>query len=266
MKDKDPLIVPISPMSSYMKLFNILDHSSKQVLFGLRLIESVDEIIPTTQLKPQGSLLSVRIENNLPVKEQAEEKLDFRMWIFQKGFEDMIKGVNLCLLEAFFYLSILSKKTEISTYGLLNDEISKVKALGSKKHLPDLIKRVTYFLNENLNFEEEVLSLNKVRNCFVHRNGIVTEQDINDKEKMCLIVKYARLKICLIEKGKEIELTEGVTTNGGDVYIKYVSESISFNIGEKILLNNQRYNELILAVFLFGEDLVKKMGNFARSR
>ncbi|HCB51430.1 TPA: hypothetical protein DEP21_02535 [Patescibacteria group bacterium] len=82
---------------------------------------------------------------------------------------------------------------EINTEDDLNQYTSKIRKEVSELHIPIMIKRIENHLVNPLVYKKQILSINKGRNCLVHRNGIVSEKDINNKEEDVLKIEWIRL-------------------------------------------------------------------------
>ena len=113
-------------------------------------------------------------------------------WIFQKAFEEIIIGLTPSLIEAYKVLKVRDLSLTINTYEntkALNQVLSRIDIEAQKMHFPVLIAKIEAYLGQTLVFREEILSINQVRNCLVHRQGFVSELDLNDKVSKTLSLK-----------------------------------------------------------------------------
>lgn len=255
--------ININPKTVQAQLQKVLKECSDSITLGLQAIENMDAV-PT---KPEIKITDEKFDVNKPHPEFSEfrigkpemnfdtQKDNFKKWIFKKGFEDLIKGINLALIDAYFYISIL--KLNGNTYSItdLEKEIVKLRKNAlDQQSLPQLLQKIN--LNESLQFESKILSINKVRNCLVHRNGIVTaEKDINDKLNNVLRLEYLNLELVNVDAdGKET--LERINTGIG-VMIK--AKEKKFQIGEEITINYSEFKSLLFTAMHFGIDLESKL-------
>lgn len=88
------------------------------------------------------------------------------------------------LMISFSYIIELNKKIKANpkrTIGELKQLIFERDEKNTGLHFPELIKKVNKSLKEPLKYSKEILSINKVRNCLIHRNGFVHPRDFNCK-------------------------------------------------------------------------------------
>lgn len=262
MEENNHLEIQLNPNGVYAPLVSTLENCSNTVLFGLQLLDSAENIVSTEEITTEDIFNSCYFDNSEKEIDVNKNKSDFKIWILQKAFEDIVKGLNLSLIEAYFYNSLIMLYSEKKTvlYSQLVAEIDELKKSASKQHLPELIKEVKSRLTGKLDFEDEITSFNKLRNCLVHRNGIVTLKDINDTENNRLNVKYCRAKVFYIENNEEIEVVKySVINSGATIQMKFIKESFYFEVGEKVSINFHQFNDVLVTCMQFGLDLINKL-------
>jgi len=252
--------ITLNPDGVFAPLLNILGQSSKNVLFGLQLIDSVDDIKEPLEIESEDTFFTFHFSDPNAKQDIAVSKDNFKLWTFQKGFEDLIKGINLTLIEAYFFVTIITRRNDLKTFGDLQNEIIQMRKTALEQSLPGLLSKVKPCLTGNLTYEKQVTSLNKVRNCLVHRNGIVTPKDINDKTTNQLRAEYSRMKMYADKDGQETEVKKFTMVEGGSsIKMKIVNESIDFNLGNRVQFDYQQFNSLLTTCYLFGLDLAQKL-------
>lgn len=154
--------------------------------------------------------------NSIPIRIGHEEhhteinKNDALDWLFRKAFEDFILGLTESLVEAYKCLklrtlSIERKGKPFTSEKDLYETVDKIKKSADKAYFPVLLTHIEKELNYPLPLSKEILSVNKVRNCLVHRNSIVSDQDLNDNYRLEL---YYLDFVTYVEKdGEMVELT-----------------------------------------------------------
>lgn len=252
--------INFNPNAVIVPLHSILESSSKNVLFGLRLLESVDQPIDFLEIKSENTFFSFLIGGPESAEDLELRKAQFKYWIIQKGIEDLIKGLNLSLIEAYLFLKFPPKIKHLTTAEDFFEEERKVRKVASDMNFPDLLARVNETLTSHLTHLEEIQSINKARNCLIHRNGLITKKDVNDENKENLIMKLYNLKMYYKDNDTEFEIQRGsFVPKGNGLQIRNVSESISFGLDEKIHFNYEQFNSLITTSWFFGQDLVQKL-------
>lgn len=260
MKEPQNHIVTLHPAGVNAPLLNIISESSNNVLFGLQLIDSVETPIAPFDIQSEDVFFALYFKDPHQVQDTVASKTHFKLWLLKKGFEDLIKGISLSLIEAYFFTSIVSKHKDLKTPQQLHEETERIRKKASKLHLPELFKRIKPFLTSDLSYESQILSLNQVRNCLVHRNGLVTEFDINNQVQNQLQVNFSRMKMTYNVDDTSLEIQKFSPFKAGTVFSFGISQEVRvFEIGETVTFNFQEFNHLVTTCFLFGQDLVSKL-------
>ena len=236
-------------------LLEVIKESNDNILFGLRVINEIEKL-PDVRLEEQAADFKksgIRIEIGEPIRDLTQQKEVFSSWLIKKGFEDLVKAINLCVIEAY-YISQLYKLTgKTLLLAELEDEIKRIKKDSlDQANFPKLLDEK---LNTgNMTYKEPAISINRVRNCLIHRNGIVTqEKDINDKINNVLkLIYYSLDLIRLDENGKETDRMEN--TNIGLMAKKKEKE---FKVGEKIILTEQEFRGCLFTCHTFSIELTE---------
>jgi len=188
-------------------------------------------------------------------------------WLLKKALEDFILGINLSLVEAnnFLFLYNESNKSKVKpekTYEEIEIGIGKNDKKINGLHLPTLIKEIEEYLEKDLPYKDEIKSINKIRACFVHRDGCVHSKDINNKENNILTLKWVEfLTEIELSKGKWVESSydlrkDGVNVQG--VRRSLVNKKKSFAEEDLIELNFDILNGIGCTCILFTQELAKE--------
>ena len=188
-------------------------------------------------------------------------------WIFRKAFEDCIIGVTQSLIEAYKFIKISTRSRESSSkpFGSIeqiNDLLVQLEATANKLHLPVLIQEIEKEISEELFLKKEILSINQIRNCLVHRNGYVSSQDINDLECKSLILKYIDMKIYIEVEGQIIELTNEIKKQKllvTQLIVEYPFCTVKFKMGEKLILNADIFKGITWTCIEFTNKLINNL-------
>lgn len=234
-------------------LFKVLKECTNSILFGLQATEIVKEIPPELVIEEGFFRMQFdQDEVDIDIKKQ-----NFKNWLVRKGIEDLVKGIEYSLREAYLYVSIFSRASELKTGEAFNQAFAEIRKKALRMHIPNMIEKIEPHLIHPLNYKDQILSINKGRTCLVHRGGLVTEKDINDLSNKTLKLFWVKLKLFYEKEGEEIELQGQTLIEGGtSIKMRRENNEISFNIGQQISLNYRQFNEFIVTCHHFGTDLV----------
>jgi len=253
MTDEKTQRVTLNAAGVISPLFKVLKECTNSILFGLQATEIVKEIPPELIIEEGFFRMQFdQDEENIDVK-----KRNFKNWLVRKGFEDLVKGIEYSLREAYWYVSLFSRVSELRTGEAFNQAFAEIRKQALRMHIPDMIEKIEPHLIHPLNYKDQILSINKGRTCLVHRGGLVTEKDINDLSNGTLKLCWIKLKLFYEKEGEEIELQgQTVIEGGSSIKMRRENNDLSFNIGEHISINYRQFNELIVTCHHFGSDLV----------
>lgn len=256
----EKVTVTLNPDAVLAPLLTILSQSSSNALLGIQLSDCVDEQKLFQYGHTEETFFRFQTKEISTGEELLVAKNNFKLWILQKGFEDLIKGINLLLIEAYFYVSIIKRGRDLKTLEDLQNEINQLKDTAFKQSLPGLLAKVEPELMGELLHISKISSLNKVRNCLVHRNSIVTDQDINDKESKQLKVELLKMVISIETDGKENEAEMfSIIEGNSKIKVESVDDIVIFKIGDQIQFNYKKFNDLLTTCYFFGLDLIQKL-------
>ena len=112
-------------------------------------------------------------------------------------------------------------------------------------------------------YTDVIASMTKIRNCIMHRHGIVGNQDLNEPGKATLRWKGADFTIVGSKTGKVPPEQRGpvLTEKGDTLLIEVVMKEKSFKVGEKVTLNPQEIGEIFWSAAGVIADLSEKVKN-----
>jgi hypothetical protein len=88
------------------------------------------------------------------------------------------------LEEAYFYNGMVARTGGLRTWAGVQAAEQKLRQAASNKRFPQLLDEVKKRLTSPLHYERELLSLQDVRNCLEHREGIVRERDVRNSRQV----------------------------------------------------------------------------------
>jgi hypothetical protein len=192
--------------------------------------------------------LPITINDYKPKPTLEEQKIITLNWVMQHVFEDFINGLMKSFKAAYKYLKIyaLSKEPPMTkSRGQIEEYLQQIEIDIEKLHFPDFIGKIESLLGRELPFKEEIKSVNQIRNCLVHRHGIVGEKDIKGLSQKSLRLKWVSLETTTMKDGQEKSLSFDVRKEGivvDNLVLKHVEKEKAFQLGEKISLNINEFN------------------------
>lgn len=202
------------------------------------------------------------VQLGMPLLKPDERRDMYQTWLISKGFHDILKGLRTSFEEAFLYIALFQKKRIIGRE--VDGFVRSIKKKAGSLSFVALVDEVAEHLTSPLAYLVELRSLQKVRNCLEHRNGIVGPADATPDCEY-LLLRFPRLKVFFEKAGEEIEIGPGAVVDTGDertevaIYIKRDTYERRFSVGEHILLSSAEFIEIAMATCLIADDLVAKL-------
>ena len=205
-----------------------------------------------------GAFMSYGTAGNLRLS-GAQLDSEYRTWLVGAGLRDAVETVSAFLEEV--RRAAAAARFAVGSQPIDTDEWNKIFGpQESKFHrlgLPDKLDELRRFGAELVpNSAESLLQVNQLRNCLVHRRGIVTERDLN--QATALEVSWHHFVVG-IEQGDEFTpLREShLVREGEQIVMKTTSTTREFVLGERVILSAQEFGELCYSLSLFGQEVVK---------
>jgi hypothetical protein len=191
-----------------------------------------------------------------------KSKLYFQNWVVKKGVEDLIKGVFSMLIEVVKTIKKVEAIKEIKPTsleeleGILNDPFSRV----DKKSFPNLIDLIKPYLNEEMTYLNEIKSINRIRRCLVHRDGLVTSIDVQEGEEN-LVLLWRKPEVTYEASGQQKPLGFGALLTGDmpPLNLSFNQKRKEFKLNESIEIDYELFNEIIWTCQLFGDNLIANL-------
>jgi hypothetical protein len=257
MSDKTPEVkITLQPDGVVAPILNALKECSQTVLLGHKAVENLSTM-PETNLENE-----IFFKLEFPYDAFDEQKKKYKEWLITRGFQDLVEGMKLSLIEAYRYLSVFEwfggtsqqKKTTVEEVNKYFDELRKDSA---KQQLPGLLDKVRPL--GQLQYEKHILSLNRARRCLVHRNGIVTPEDVNTPENTLKIIWIRYFLFYESDDGEEELVKNHRMKKSAAVMLKIKQEEKAFQLGEKITFTYKEFYEFMTTFHHFAIDIGSKL-------
>ncbi|NJX16606.1 hypothetical protein [Tamlana crocina] len=245
----------LNPSDLLITLNSKLSECTNSVFFGMNALET------TTELPDSLSLEDDSIFMQTPIGKLTldQSKQNFKHWILKKGFEDLISALTELLISFSHIIDLKEKiqKNNKLTLEKIKELIFETNDSNSTKNFPSLIKKVEGSLKQPLTYKSEVETINRVRRCLVHRNGIVRPTDFNVQNGLELKWWFLKFKLTNNGQTKNLERFD-IITSETKMEMDDTPKSKLFTENQRVEFNYQEFNELALFCQRFGIDTLDK--------
>lgn len=233
--------------------------AQRVVMIASQVVGTCLQALANDDLSPpklEGGFMNYRFSGlEMSVEESRET---YQNWILSKGFQDLARGVRETLEEALFYIAMGKLEFRRATLEKLRGEMAEIRANAAKLLFPKLIEAVNSGLSEPTAFEAEFLSLQRVRNCLEHRGGRVGVRDV-DSAGGAMTLSFPRLGVFYRQGDEEMELALGSVSEEISVYVKRVTRSREYALGDPVVISVADFAEIAMACHFFAEEIASKL-------
>jgi hypothetical protein len=203
MTEPQQLTIHLSGDAVVAPALRIIQQTVETVSFCLIAVDSGDMSKPA---EFERARMQMRFSGDMS---PDERRALYTNWLLSNGFQELARGIRATLDEALLYTEIFHLiESGKRTWGEFPEKVQEIRRRGTRAMFPDLMAAVNKGLSAPLHFEKEFLSLQKVRNCLEHRDGLVSDIDV-DKETKTLKLSLPRFKMFYEKNDEEIELQVG---------------------------------------------------------
>lgn len=192
-----------------------------------------------------------------------------RQWALKNAMRDAVEGAVNFIESAYFVLSIWKIAGAGAGDGRefsvpVEDWRLAIEVAPSKFNrctLPDKFKMLAddHGVAVDPVLEAQFRSINQLRNCLVHRGGIVGAKDVDTGSEV-FEVRWRTMEL-LIDEGDGLAPLEfgKVFEKGGDLCVRITDKSRAFRLGETIEISETEFAGMMFGMFAFGTDVVQKL-------
>jgi hypothetical protein len=215
-------------------------------------------------------LPGVWIEHNLgrpPFANIENARSAFTDWILGIGFREGIEAFHLFLDDVYEACYAMN-----STKGFSGDleawkaSVSEAKSAFNHRKFPQKISELKggFGLSVDAFHEESMLSINKTRNCYVHRGGIVGDDDINKTNG--LRVSWSKIETIVMKEGTFIRVITGpsVVQGGESIGVRTRPETKTFSKGVRVVFTAQEFSEILWFLTTIGTSIRGEVVKYAQ--
>ena len=201
--------------------------------------------------------LAFMVEDHAASPTPAEGLRETEVWLLRAAFIDLITGLNRSLIESCRIIRIYKMSAPARTFKsreALDGNLLKIESELMKKSIPGMIRELQEQFDHPLPLKGEIASVNQLRNCLVHGNGIVGRQHLNNKEEGVFRLSFIQQDVFV--KVGDVQLKVGralkdqaLMVNG--LRTEHQNVSMDAKLDEPILLTTDLYNNVAFTCYLF---------------
>jgi hypothetical protein len=262
---------PVSLTVNLGLMVGVLQTSLQRVIdlvsFGMQAAANARDI---DRLELPGVNFHMILAGNrkLDVEHAREE---FQKWIVGAGLRECAEAINPLLEEARNACAVYrfaGSGPTILKVGELKDKLFGAQKKFHRDGLPDKIETLKKEYDPGIipELTDHILSINKARNCLVHRRGIITKMDFNTADS--LFVRWKKMELIARDEEGNEEVFEIPFTTKGDTTIsmKISDTSRIFRLGEAIIFSPRDFSSMCTTFFFFAQQLVENLKKYGESK
>jgi hypothetical protein len=123
-------------------------------------------------------------------------------------------------------------------------------------------------------YEKHFLTLNRLRNCMVHRGGLVSSHDENENNKLRVTFRSQTLYAKSQSTGREYPIrfqTPVIPPEAGDagpaaLWVQWQDSELTFENGEKVSLTFAELSACTQTIWIFSRELCVSFANYVQNR
>lgn len=216
--------------------------------------------LETADMNNLPSLGSFHVRPAPETEEKRREQCTH--WVLNKGIEDIAAAVRSSLEEALLFISVGKLSGNVQTFGEFEGAVLDIRHRAQALNFPGLLKEVEAGLSADLTMKDEMKSLQRVRNCLVHRRGIVGVTDC-DEGTTELVVKLPYLRFAADIDGQLEDLTFGTPLiKDTMIVVKLEVRERRFALGSQVQFSKQEFNEITSACWHFANEIAAKLPHY----
>jgi hypothetical protein len=202
------------------------------------------------------------VKTELTAEEKTHAASEFGKWVRANGLRELIETVSLFLDNLYLPLFMMHGGADKSGNKLQSPE--QLERLG----IIDKIDTMTGVLSVSIEDKSMLGAMNRMRNCYAHRRGVVGQRDL-DAMADVMTVRWSAFEIQVEEPDgniiPEAILYKRVLEQGGMVQLKGVARTRSFKEDAEMVLEKRDLKEICLSVLMIGQRMFHNTVEQARA-
>ncbi len=202
------------------------------------------------------------IKEELTPEEQVHVALEFGKWVRANGLRELIETFSI--FSDRLYLALFLMHQRMNVEGKKLKSTVQFEQLGITDKVDILSKMIAVSDSD----KHVLRSLNQVRNCYAHRQGVVGTRDLNSESQL-MVLRWTAFRLEVEEPDGNIiseqDLLGRVFEQGGVVQLRTIERRMEFAAGTELVLEKKDLKEICLSVLMIGQRLLHNTVEIARS-
>ncbi|MFL6232151.1 MAG: hypothetical protein ACJ76N_03380 [Thermoanaerobaculia bacterium] len=220
--------------------------------FGLSMTQKAERNEP---LRLPDIFLQLELGSHLPLERLPTE---FEVWILGNGLRDVIEALDPFLAEVWKISSALKAHAGGPGGPMSKDELIRalegLEAGNTAFREFPVAKKLSRLLDEESSllpreWKTALFSIINLRNCLVHRRGIVGTRDCDADGIMTVAWQETRVLIEYEDGSSELLFAGMLTKQAGTVILKRSWKETKLRLGEQIHFDTQSFADIVLTLF-----------------
>jgi hypothetical protein len=232
------------------------------VFMGFGVNAALDQTFKDYQL---SSITRIQIvPNDVSEVTVNHFKEEFRIWIEAAGFRELTESFSSYLDSLHRICLVMQAAVRQSSLMLLDESDSHFKSQG----FPNKINILSNWFSVGSASPDYLLSLNRARNCLVHRRGIVGKEDIRED---------AKLDVCWKTLSTYGESPDGekyylddipedgvLFPHGACIKVQWTERRRTFPLGSKLILSTRDLAEICMFYQIEARETIRSAVKYGR--
>lgn len=195
----------------------------------------------------------------------------WKNWILRNGFRDIAEALSWLLEEVQFVLAYWELASLQKSKPLRGSDWNEIIVHSKKQFHRRTLPQKFEFLEEKYSFTldadlvKQVLSINACRNCFTHRQGIVSQHDVDQSGN--LVLEWSALVLIARADGQEQEINPPCDVKAGtEIYAETRRKRKSFALSERVFVSADEFSQLCFTLYTLAVTCAKKLETNGKDR
>ena len=231
------------------------------VFMGIGLNAAEAEPAVSHVLSPDSPHHISLVKTDLTAEEKSHVASEFGKWVRANGLRELTETMSLFLDK--LYLPLFAMHRGLDKSGKKLTRPGKLERMG----IIDKIGAMSSVLPVCNEDQRMLGGMNRMRNCYAHRRGVVGKFDLDDNVA-AMTVRWNAFELQVEEPDGNIipedELYGYVFEQGGMVQLKIIERTRAFKEGDELVLNKRDLKEICLSTLTIGSRMLKTTMEQAR--
>jgi len=202
------------------------------------------------------------VKEHLSDKEKVHVAHEFGKWITTNGLRELLETFSIFLFEIYSAAYLIHRHE-----GTIPVPPPRTPTQFERLGIGDQMEQLSALVTVPNNDIRIIRSLNRARNCYVHRQGRIGQPEI-DGDTRSFDLLWTALQMEVREPNGNIipeeEMFGKVIEHGGAVKLRVVERNKSFALGDELVVEKRDMKEICLCLLTIGERLFNETVGLAQ--